>query len=42
MCFTGIKFEWQVNDLGDAKDASVFIDKLGGRGLVKKLEGKEI
>ncbi|XP_062319679.1 non-muscle cofilin 1-like [Osmerus eperlanus] len=40
--FLGIKFEWQVNDLGDTKDNSVFIDKLGGRGLVKKLEGKEI
>uniref|UniRef100_A0AAZ3RCJ8 ADF-H domain-containing protein n=1 Tax=Oncorhynchus tshawytscha TaxID=74940 RepID=A0AAZ3RCJ8_ONCTS len=39
--FQGLKFEWQVNDMSDAKDSSVFIDKLGGRGVVKKLEGKE-
>uniref|UniRef100_A0AAZ3S571 ADF-H domain-containing protein n=1 Tax=Oncorhynchus tshawytscha TaxID=74940 RepID=A0AAZ3S571_ONCTS len=40
--FQGLKFEWQVNDMSDAKDSSVFIDKLGGRGVVKKLEGKEV
>ncbi|XP_064863876.1 cofilin-2-like isoform X1 [Oncorhynchus nerka] len=39
---TGLKFEWQVNDMSDAKDSSVFIDKLGGRGVVKRLEGKEV
>uniref|UniRef100_A0A4W5JFI5 Cofilin 1 (non-muscle), like n=1 Tax=Hucho hucho TaxID=62062 RepID=A0A4W5JFI5_9TELE len=40
--FQGLKFEWQVNDMSDAKDSSVFIDKLGGRGVVKKLEGKVV
>ncbi|XP_055797928.1 cofilin-2-like [Salvelinus fontinalis] len=40
--FQGLKFEWQVNDMSDAKDSSVFIDKLGGRGVVKKLEGKDV
>ncbi|XP_064780544.1 cofilin-2-like [Oncorhynchus masou masou] len=40
--FQGLKFEWQVNDMSDAKDSSVFIDKLGGRGVVKKLEGREV
>ncbi|XP_028844005.1 cofilin-1-A-like [Denticeps clupeoides] len=38
----GLKFEWQVNDLSDAKDPSVLIDKLGGRGTVKSLEGKAL
>uniref|UniRef100_A0A8C7LCE9 ADF-H domain-containing protein n=1 Tax=Oncorhynchus kisutch TaxID=8019 RepID=A0A8C7LCE9_ONCKI len=40
--FQGLKFEWQVNDMSDAKDSSVFIDKLGGRGVVKRLEGREV
>ncbi|CAB1311731.1 unnamed protein product, partial [Coregonus sp. 'balchen'] len=31
--FQGLKFEWQVNDMSDAKDSSAFIDKLGGRGV---------
>ncbi|XP_010898740.1 non-muscle cofilin 1-like isoform X1 [Esox lucius] len=40
--FQGLKFEWQVNDMSDARDNSVFIEKLGGRGVVRKLEGKEV
>ncbi|KAL0983698.1 hypothetical protein UPYG_G00131490 [Umbra pygmaea] len=40
--FHGLKFEWQVNDISDAKDSSAFIEKLGGKGVVKKLEGKDV
>jgi len=40
--FKGIKCEWQINDEADARDSSVFLEKLGGKGTVKKLEGKDI
>ncbi|KAJ7987388.1 hypothetical protein DPEC_G00325970 [Dallia pectoralis] len=40
--FQGLKFEWQVNDMSDAKDSSVFIEKLGGKGVVKRLEGRDV
>lgn len=40
--FKGIRCEWQVNDEGDARDHTVFLEKLAGKGSVKKLEGKEI
>ncbi|KAG5266916.1 hypothetical protein AALO_G00237740 [Alosa alosa] len=38
----GLKIEWQVNDLADAKDSSVLIEKLGNRGMIKELEGKQM
>ncbi|XP_052006965.1 non-muscle cofilin 1-like [Xyrauchen texanus] len=36
----GLKFEWQVNDCAD-KDVSSLVEKLGGRGVVKTVEGKK-
>lgn len=39
--FAGVKFVWQVNDPAD-KDASALVEKLGGRGVIKTLEGKSI
>ncbi|KAL2083284.1 hypothetical protein ACEWY4_021057 [Coilia grayii] len=38
----GLKIEWQVNDLSDAKDSSALIEKLGSRGSIKELEGKTV
>merc|ERR1712071_24904 len=38
----GLKIEWQVNDIADAKDTSVLIEKLGNRGSIKELEGKAV
>ncbi|XP_022540978.1 non-muscle cofilin 1-like [Astyanax mexicanus] len=37
----GLKFEWQVNDPAD-KELSALVEKLGGRGVVKSLEGKSL
>ena len=44
MCcvLAGLKIEWQVNDIADAKDTSVLIEKLGSRGSIKELEGKTV
>lgn len=39
---TGLKLEWQVNDIADARDSSELIEKLGSRGMVKELEGKTL
>jgi len=38
---TGLKFEWQINDHAD-KEASSLVEKLGGRDVVKSLEGKSV
>ncbi|XP_077092687.1 non-muscle cofilin 1-like [Siphateles boraxobius] len=35
----GLKFEWQINDYAD-REASTLVEKLGGRDVVKSLEGK--
>ncbi|XP_072533526.1 non-muscle cofilin 1-like [Salminus brasiliensis] len=37
----GLKFEWQVNDPAD-KELTALVDKLGGRALVKSLEGRRL
>ncbi|XP_051504669.1 non-muscle cofilin 1-like [Myxocyprinus asiaticus] len=37
----GLKFEWQVNDCAD-KQVSCLVEKLGGRGKVKTVEGKSV
>jgi len=39
--FVGVKHTWELTDVADLKDAQFFVDKLGGRAVVKKLEGKE-
>jgi len=39
--FVGIKHAWELTDVADLKDEQFFVDKLGGRSVVKKLEGKE-
>ncbi|MBN3324066.1 COF2 protein, partial [Atractosteus spatula] len=39
---TGIKFEWQINEMGEIKDPSTLVEKFGGRGLVVSVEGKPI
>ncbi|KAK9964270.1 hypothetical protein ABG768_005460 [Culter alburnus] len=38
---TGVKFEWQINDPAD-KDVLNLVEKLGGKGSVKSLEGKSV
>ncbi|XP_067242668.1 non-muscle cofilin 1-like [Chanodichthys erythropterus] len=38
---TGVKFEWQINDHTD-KDVLNLVEKLGGKGAVKSLEGKSV
>ncbi|KAM4608009.1 non-muscle cofilin 1-like [Polymixia lowei] len=40
--FTGIKFDLQMNDPADIKDESTFLDKLGPKGTIKKLEGIDV
>ncbi|XP_067277270.1 non-muscle cofilin 1-like [Pseudorasbora parva] len=37
----GLKFEWQINDHTD-RDISSLVEKLGGRSVVKSLEGKSV
>jgi len=39
--FVGIKHAWELTDVADLKDPQFFVDKLGGRSVVKKLEGKD-
>ncbi|XP_076141644.1 cofilin-1-B-like [Alosa pseudoharengus] len=39
---TGLTIEWQVDDPIDANDSSVLIEKLGNRGIIKELEGKQL
>jgi len=40
--FVGIKHAWELTDVADLKDEMFFVDKLGGRSVVKALEGRDL